>query len=112
MLLLFNDNARHAKPAVNHHRASRTLLRRPCVECFRRHSVVNTSYIAELNASAQWKLGKPQTALVSTLNGTLDNTIGPNLIWDCPIDGDPLFEALDEPGLRLNTVANAPAIYR
>ena len=72
-------------------------------------------YIAELNASAKSDFGRPQTALMSTLNGTLHNTIGPKLIWDCPTDGDandPLFKALVEPVVHPNTVANAPLIYR
>ena len=53
--------------------------------------------IAELNASAQRNFGRPQTALVSTLNGTLDNTIGPKLIWDCPIDGDANYSLFNVP---------------
>jgi|SRR5258706_705279 len=53
-------------------------------------------YGAELNASAQRNFGRPQTVLVSTLNGTLHNTIGRKLIWDCPINANashPLFKA-------------------
>ena len=41
--------------------------------------------------------------LVSTVIGTLHNTIGSKLIWDCPIDGDQLFKALFEPVVQPNT---------
>src|SRR5258706_4447804 len=98
--------ARHAKQAAYRHRAPRTLVRRPCVECFRWYSVVDLPYVAELNASAQRDFGRLQTVLVSTLNGTLHNTIGRKLIWDCPIDGDAndaLFRALIEPVVQPNT---------
>ena len=100
------------EPAYRH-RAPCTLVRCPCVECCRLHSVVDIPYIAELNASAQSNFGRPQTALMSTPNGTLHNTIRPKLIWDCPTDGDandPLFKALVEPVVHPNCSECAPHI--